>query len=416
VRVYSGGNVTDTYYIGDHFEVKGGETIKYIFAGNLRVAQVKGTTRSFFHKDHLGSSTVMTDASGAVIESTEYAPFGSQRVHTGTNTSDYRYTDQELDAENGLYNYNARLYDPFIGRFISADTIVPQPYNPQSLNRYSYVLNNPLIYIDPSGHHNSTPGVYGDGNNPWSSVDWWNSVGGINFWGPVFGPAAYAEMERMNIVVRSRTANVTAGPFPDGQTLTSKEYFFMAVPDTDQFMRDLNGNLGINNSMGGVGGSGNAELISKTVDAIGSIGDGMSETKGSFSFMNSRGQDYFRYYAPTLSRPKGWAGSGYVTTYNISKLGSYLSRTAGVLSVMKVGFDVWQGFEKDNRSFGHNTQLELFRGVGGLVGGYAGSAVFGFVGLEFGGVGAIPGCLIGAVIGSRDGYVFGERFYYKYVY
>ncbi len=151
-RVNSGGNVTDTYYIGDHFEVRGGETIKYIFAGNLRVAQVKGSTRSFFHKDHLGSSTVMTDASGYVIESTEYMPFGSVRSHSGASTSDYKYTDQELDAENGLYNYNARLYDPFIGRFITPDTIVPEPFNPQSLNRYSYCLNNPLIYVDPSGH------------------------------------------------------------------------------------------------------------------------------------------------------------------------------------------------------------------------------------------------------------------------
>jgi RHS repeat-associated protein len=62
------------------------------------------------------------------------------------------YTDQELDAENGLYNYGARLYDPFIGRFISPDTIVQAPYNPQSLNRYSYCLNNPLRYTDPSGH------------------------------------------------------------------------------------------------------------------------------------------------------------------------------------------------------------------------------------------------------------------------
>ncbi|NLB77702.1 MAG: hypothetical protein GX796_02330, partial [Clostridiaceae bacterium] len=69
-RVYSGGNVTDTYYIGDHFEIKGGVTIKYIFAGNLSVVQVKGTTRSFLHKDHFVSSTVMTNASGAEIEST----------------------------------------------------------------------------------------------------------------------------------------------------------------------------------------------------------------------------------------------------------------------------------------------------------------------------------------------------------
>jgi hypothetical protein len=46
----------------------------------------------------------------------------------------------------------ARWYDPALGRFISPDSIVPQPGNPQSLNRYSYVLNNPLKYTDPSGH------------------------------------------------------------------------------------------------------------------------------------------------------------------------------------------------------------------------------------------------------------------------
>jgi RHS repeat-associated protein len=56
-----------------------------------------------------------------------------------------------LDS-TGLYFYNARYYDAEIGRFISADTIVPDPSNPQTLNRYSYCLNNPLRYIDPSGH------------------------------------------------------------------------------------------------------------------------------------------------------------------------------------------------------------------------------------------------------------------------
>jgi hypothetical protein len=48
--------------------------------------------------------------------------------------------------------YQARYYDPIIGRFTSADTIVPDPANPQDLNRYSYVRNNPLLYTDPSGH------------------------------------------------------------------------------------------------------------------------------------------------------------------------------------------------------------------------------------------------------------------------
>ncbi len=86
-------------------------------------------------------------------------PFGSMRIHEGTDLTAYKFTDQELDAETGLYNYGARLYDPVIGRFICADIIIPDLYNPQSLNRYSYCLNNPLIYVDPNGQNY---GGYGD--------------------------------------------------------------------------------------------------------------------------------------------------------------------------------------------------------------------------------------------------------------
>jgi RHS repeat-associated protein len=71
-----------------------------------------------------------------------------------SHASYYKYTDQELDNESGLYNYDARMYDPVIGRFISADIYIPALYNPQALNRYSYCLNNPLIYTDPSGYAN----------------------------------------------------------------------------------------------------------------------------------------------------------------------------------------------------------------------------------------------------------------------
>jgi RHS repeat-associated protein len=57
-----------------------------------------------------------------------------------------------LDSSTGLYNYDARLYDPVVGRFITADSIVQDFYDPQLLNRYSYVRNNPLKYVDPDGH------------------------------------------------------------------------------------------------------------------------------------------------------------------------------------------------------------------------------------------------------------------------
>jgi len=144
-----------TYYFGDHYEIKDGDATKYIFAGNLRIAQIVGANNDspeYFHKDHLGSSSVMTNDQGAVVESTDYLPFGETRSHTGTEVSNYKFTDQELDPESGLYNYDARMYDPVTGLFVTADIMVQNFSNPQTLNRYAYCGNNPLAYVDPDGH------------------------------------------------------------------------------------------------------------------------------------------------------------------------------------------------------------------------------------------------------------------------
>jgi RHS repeat-associated protein len=73
------------------------------------------------------------------------------RYTTGTTPTTWRFTGQREDATIGLYFYNARYLDPALGRFTQPDTIVPAPGNPQALNRYSYVLNNPLRYTDPTG-------------------------------------------------------------------------------------------------------------------------------------------------------------------------------------------------------------------------------------------------------------------------
>jgi RHS repeat-associated protein len=151
-----------TYYIGEHYEVKDATATKYIFAGNLRIAKVTAAGTWYFHKDHLGSSTAITDETGiAVVESTEYMPFGSIRLHTGSVVSDYKYTDQEQDSETGLYFYGARYYDPVIGRFISADTVVQNFSDPQALDRYAYARNSPLSYVDPNGHFAFMPVIIG---------------------------------------------------------------------------------------------------------------------------------------------------------------------------------------------------------------------------------------------------------------
>jgi len=144
--------ISQTVYIGDHSEVIDGVITNYVFAGNLRVAKIAAGELTYYHKDHLGSTSAVTDAYGAARAFISYTPFGGTRKLPGTSPPVYAFTDQELEPEIGLYNYNARLYDPGIGRFISADSIVPNPFDPQLINRFCYVRNNPLIYIDPSGH------------------------------------------------------------------------------------------------------------------------------------------------------------------------------------------------------------------------------------------------------------------------
>jgi RHS repeat-associated protein len=106
----------------------------------------------FIHSDHLGSTSLTTDITGTVVAETRYLPYGEQRWITGTLVTDFTFTGQRAERGFGLLDYNARYYDPWLGWFVSPDTILPDLANPQSLNRYAYVYNNPVNYTDPSGH------------------------------------------------------------------------------------------------------------------------------------------------------------------------------------------------------------------------------------------------------------------------
>jgi RHS repeat-associated protein len=143
-------------YIGGVYEIRDGAPLLHIFANGKRIATVEGSGMHYFHTDHLSSTTVVTDQTGLEVEEMGYLPFGAllyDNVRQGGQwRSVFRFTGQEYDAEFALYNYNARLYDPIMGRFISPDHIMQDYYNPQNLNRYAYCINNPLIYVDPTGH------------------------------------------------------------------------------------------------------------------------------------------------------------------------------------------------------------------------------------------------------------------------
>jgi len=101
--------------------------------------------------DHLGSNSLTTNASGQVVSELRYNAWGETRYSSGNTSTKYQYTGQySYTSDFGLMFYNARWYDPSLSRFTSADILIPGGV--QGLDRYAYVQNNPLLYVDPSGH------------------------------------------------------------------------------------------------------------------------------------------------------------------------------------------------------------------------------------------------------------------------
>jgi RHS repeat-associated protein len=153
-RVKSTIDGTTTYFVGAHYEVSDSTVTKYYFAGPQRVAMRSNDTLFYLLTDHLGSTSLTTDPNGALVSEMRYNPWGETRYTTGATPTDYTYTGQYSNMSDfGLMFYNARWYDPSLGRFAQADTIIPeQTQGVQAWDRYAYSNNNPVRYTDPSGH------------------------------------------------------------------------------------------------------------------------------------------------------------------------------------------------------------------------------------------------------------------------
>jgi RHS repeat-associated protein len=125
------------------------------------------TSRYFYLPDHLGSASIVTDASGAVTEESVFYPYGKDRKRSGPYQSDYRFTGKELDDETGLHYFGARYYDSLTGRFVSVDPLYVditadlfkddqfkkdvRKESKEYLNLYAYVENNPINFSDQLG-------------------------------------------------------------------------------------------------------------------------------------------------------------------------------------------------------------------------------------------------------------------------
>ena len=158
-----------TIYLGNYEEVKrtgDSGTItehKYYVSGDIVISHRSNNTKeySYLHKDHQGSIVAVTNVNGTIIQQAFYDPFGKRtqvyQYSKFANASFIQPTDRGYTGHNmmdglGIIHMNGRIYDPTLGRFLQADPHIQAPMNSQNYNRYSYVLNNPMSYTDPSGY------------------------------------------------------------------------------------------------------------------------------------------------------------------------------------------------------------------------------------------------------------------------
>jgi len=132
------------------------KTKLYYYAGNKLIAENVDGVLNYVHENNVGSPVVKTDTSGNQIgDEISYTAFGL------SDSEDASYTGHLKEEETGLIYARARYYDPSIGRFISADSVMGSIADSQSLNKYTYVQNNPEKYVDPSGNQNLNSEIVG---------------------------------------------------------------------------------------------------------------------------------------------------------------------------------------------------------------------------------------------------------------
>ena len=168
---YTLGGSATTIYVGGILEkvtTSTGTDFRHLIrAGNSTIIvsrQSSGANNTYYvTSDHLGSSAAITNSSGGILVNSSFGAFGNRRGANWTgspsmgdwsaiaSTTRSGFTEQTMLDNLGLTHMNGRVYDQVVGRFLSADPLISEPLNTQNYNRYSYVYNNPLSAVDPSG-------------------------------------------------------------------------------------------------------------------------------------------------------------------------------------------------------------------------------------------------------------------------
>jgi RHS repeat-associated protein len=149
----------------DESDASGNITNEYVFFGGKRIARRDSSGNvNYYFADHLGTARVVTNATGTILDDSDFYPFGGERSYVSGSGNTYKFTGKERDSESGLDSLGARFHSSNLGRFVSADPVMASRSHiadPQRWNQYAYVSNNPLTRMD-------TAGRFWD---PWQHVD-----------------------------------------------------------------------------------------------------------------------------------------------------------------------------------------------------------------------------------------------------
>jgi RHS repeat-associated protein len=157
-------------------------TREYIYSGKKLVAKITSSATNYYHQDHL-SNRVITDSSGSVIEQLGHYPYGEPWYDTGSEK--LKFSTHERDSESGNDFAMARYIVSRLGRFSSPDLHSGRLANPQSLNRYAYVLDDPINLVDPSGLDAEEAGKCINSDGDETDDDYATCIDQNGFWEPV---------------------------------------------------------------------------------------------------------------------------------------------------------------------------------------------------------------------------------------
>ena len=426
VLEYPDGTTRTTTYAGNYERIDSADHSRefYFLDDGIILFRETGQQEKLLYafRDNLGSYLKLYDEQGTAVFEAEYDAWGRQSVTQNTIGFHRGYTGHEHLPEFGLINMNGRMYDPLLGRFLSPDNYVQEPYNCQSFNRYSYCLNNPLKYIDPMGeayyytnkqeHIEAFIRAIRDGTTREYDFEGWTVTSDMDFLSSGHYNSDKSRFYFNYGTVIDGEATIISRSIPVFQFLR-----FTSSWENDGFANSFSKyDVGFGNHNFGYGGyvsatEGGGSLLEniKNINATASCFGASLKKHGGNSTFGSNGKFYWH-----AANTKGFYGNQYVSAVKLTNVGKGITKVTGPIGFALSGYELYKSYLLDNQTIGYNTvrtTADITSGwmgawLGLRAGGYAGGAIGGC----FGGIGAIPGAIVGGFIGGIVGAFGGSYF------